>query len=157
MASEWIERKRGQRPRSEWCQAACCEAVRCWFAVGMNYCVDRTLKSNVCRLDPGGLHSPVQYALVNLFTFVIVSVVRTRLYTNCAVCWQGVHVCTRSPGTNVPTIDASPLIPRSTDGRRKKDAREVHKRSEFAQKVHGIRAKLYQRKRFKEKATMRKT
>lgn len=41
--------------------------------------------------------------------------------------------------------------------RRKKDAREVHKRSEFAQKVHGIRAKLYQRKRFKEKATMRKT
>lgn len=41
--------------------------------------------------------------------------------------------------------------------RRKKEAREVHKRSEFAQKVHGIRAKLYQKKRFKEKATMRKT
>lgn len=33
----------------------------------------------------------------------------------------------------------------------------AHKRSEFAQKVHGIRAKLYNQKRFKEKATMRKT
>ncbi|KAG5189968.1 ribosomal protein S8e/ribosomal biogenesis NSA2 [Tribonema minus] len=41
--------------------------------------------------------------------------------------------------------------------RRKKEAREVHKRSEFAQKVHGLRAKLYHNKRFKEKATMRKT
>jgi ribosome biogenesis protein NSA2 len=41
--------------------------------------------------------------------------------------------------------------------RRKKEAREVHKRSEFAQKVHGLRAKLYQKKRYKEKATMRKT
>ena len=40
---------------------------------------------------------------------------------------------------------------------RKRQAREGHKRSEFAQKVHGIRAKLYHQKRFKEKATMRKT
>lgn len=40
---------------------------------------------------------------------------------------------------------------------RKRVAREAHKRSEFAQKVHGIRAKLYHQKRFKEKATMRKT
>jgi ribosome biogenesis protein NSA2 len=40
---------------------------------------------------------------------------------------------------------------------RKKAAREVHKRSQFAQKVHGIRAKLYHEKRFKEKAAMKKT
>lgn len=40
---------------------------------------------------------------------------------------------------------------------RKKEARLVHKRSAFAQSVHGIRAKLYNQKRFKEKATMRKT
>merc|ERR1712195_4872 len=39
----------------------------------------------------------------------------------------------------------------------KKEARLVHKRSEFSQKVHGIRAKIYQKRRFKEKATMRKT
>jgi hypothetical protein len=40
---------------------------------------------------------------------------------------------------------------------RKRDARLAHKRSEFAQKVHGLRAKLYNQRRFKEKATMRKT
>ena len=40
---------------------------------------------------------------------------------------------------------------------RKMEARLVHKRSEFSQKVHGIRAKLYQKKRYREKATMRKT
>lgn len=40
---------------------------------------------------------------------------------------------------------------------RKKEARLVHKRSEFSQKVHGIRAKLYQNRRYKEKAIMRKT
>ena len=40
---------------------------------------------------------------------------------------------------------------------RKKEARLAHKRSAFAQKVHGIRAKLYNERRFKEKATMRKT
>jgi ribosome biogenesis protein NSA2 len=40
---------------------------------------------------------------------------------------------------------------------RKKEARLAHKRSDFAQKVHGIRAKLYSKRRFKEKATMRKT
>lgn len=40
---------------------------------------------------------------------------------------------------------------------RKRVAREAHKRSDFAQKVHGLRAKLYNQKRFKEKATMRKT
>jgi ribosome biogenesis protein NSA2 len=40
---------------------------------------------------------------------------------------------------------------------RKKEARQAHKRSEFAQHVHGIRAKLYSQKRFKEKAAMRKT
>mmetsp|Transcript_15046 Transcript_15046/g.24500 ORF Transcript_15046/g.24500 Transcript_15046/m.24500 type:complete len:244 (+) Transcript_15046:154-885(+) len=41
--------------------------------------------------------------------------------------------------------------------KRKREARQVHKRSEFAQKVHGLRAKLYNQKRFKEKAAMRKT
>mmetsp|Transcript_25550 Transcript_25550/g.33407 ORF Transcript_25550/g.33407 Transcript_25550/m.33407 type:complete len:261 (-) Transcript_25550:317-1099(-) len=40
---------------------------------------------------------------------------------------------------------------------RKREARQAHKRSQFAQKVHGLRAKLYNQKRFKEKATMRKT
>lgn len=40
---------------------------------------------------------------------------------------------------------------------RKKEAREVHRRSKFAQKVHGLRAKLYNKKRFKEKVEMKKT
>jgi ribosome biogenesis protein NSA2 len=40
---------------------------------------------------------------------------------------------------------------------RKKEARLVHKRSDFAQKVFGIRAKLYNKRRFLEKAIMRKT
>ena len=34
---------------------------------------------------------------------------------------------------------------------RKKEAREVHKRSTFAKKVRGLRAKLHNKKRFKEK------
>lgn len=41
--------------------------------------------------------------------------------------------------------------------KRKREAREVHRRSQFAQKVHGLRAKLYNQKRFKEKAAMKKT
>jgi len=45
----------------------------------------------------------------------------------------------------------------AVERQRKKEAREAHKRSEFAQHVHGIRAKLYNQKRFKEKAAMRKT
>ncbi|RYG62733.1 hypothetical protein EON64_17305 [archaeon] len=40
---------------------------------------------------------------------------------------------------------------------RKREARRVHKVSEFAQKAHGLRAKLFNQKRFKEKAAMRKT
>eukprot|EP00940_MAST-03C_sp_MAST-3C-sp2_P002151 g2151.t1 len=40
---------------------------------------------------------------------------------------------------------------------RKREARMVHKRAKFAQKVHGLRAKLFQKKRYKEKAAMRKT
>eukprot|EP01035_Chromulina_nebulosa_P021216 gene21216-27481_t len=40
---------------------------------------------------------------------------------------------------------------------RKKEARRVHKLSEFAQRVHGLRAKLFNQKRFKEKAVMKKT
>ena len=39
---------------------------------------------------------------------------------------------------------------------RKKEARTAHKMSQFAQKVHGLRAKLYNEKRFKEKAAMKK-
>jgi ribosome biogenesis protein NSA2 len=41
--------------------------------------------------------------------------------------------------------------------KRKKEARTVHAVSAFAQKAHGIRAKLFNQKRFKEKAAMRKT
>mmetsp|Transcript_23462 Transcript_23462/g.46242 ORF Transcript_23462/g.46242 Transcript_23462/m.46242 type:complete len:261 (-) Transcript_23462:120-902(-) len=40
---------------------------------------------------------------------------------------------------------------------RKREARRAHKASEYAQKVHGLRAKLYNKKRFAEKATMKKT
>eukprot|EP00180_Rhodochaete_pulchella_P000496 Plantae.Rhodophyta-Rhodochaete_pulchella.ctg13495.p1 GENE.Plantae.Rhodophyta-Rhodochaete_pulchella.ctg13495~~Plantae.Rhodophyta-Rhodochaete_pulchella.ctg13495.p1 ORF type:complete len:267 (+),score=51.35 Plantae.Rhodophyta-Rhodochaete_pulchella.ctg13495:1026-1826(+) len=40
---------------------------------------------------------------------------------------------------------------------RKREAREVHRRSAYAQKVKGLRAKLLNQKRFKEKATMKKT
>jgi len=41
--------------------------------------------------------------------------------------------------------------------KRKKEAREVHKRSAFAKKVLGLKAKLYAKKRFQEKVTMKKT
>lgn len=41
--------------------------------------------------------------------------------------------------------------------RRKKEARSVHENARFAQRIHGLRAKLYNKKRFKEKATLRKT
>jgi len=41
--------------------------------------------------------------------------------------------------------------------RRKKEARIVHKRAEFARKVHGLKAKLHQKKRYTEKVTMKKT
>ena len=41
--------------------------------------------------------------------------------------------------------------------RRKREARSAHRRSEFAQKVHGLRAKLLNAKRYKEKAAMKKT
>lgn len=40
---------------------------------------------------------------------------------------------------------------------RKREAREVHRRSKFAQKVTGLRAKLYHKQRHAEKATMKKT
>lgn len=40
---------------------------------------------------------------------------------------------------------------------RKKEARAAHRRSQFAQKVHGLRAKLLNKKRYAEKATMKKT
>ncbi|GKY93652.1 ribosome bioproteinsis protein [Mayamaea pseudoterrestris] len=40
---------------------------------------------------------------------------------------------------------------------RKQEARLVHKRSAFTQKVHGIRAKLFHARRYQEKATLRKT
>ncbi|KAJ7522519.1 hypothetical protein O6H91_18G015500 [Diphasiastrum complanatum] len=41
--------------------------------------------------------------------------------------------------------------------KRKKDAREVHKRSAFAQKALGIKGKMFAKKRYAEKATMKKT
>lgn len=40
---------------------------------------------------------------------------------------------------------------------RKKEARSGHKRSEYAGKVRGLRAKLYNKKRYSEKAEMKKT
>lgn len=40
---------------------------------------------------------------------------------------------------------------------RKKEARLAHKRSEYAQKVHGLRAKLFHENRHKEKIEMKKT
>lgn len=40
---------------------------------------------------------------------------------------------------------------------RKKEARKVHKVSEYAQKSYGLKAKLFNQKRFKEKAAMKKT
>eukprot|EP01052_Picozoa_sp_SAG31_P022033 SAG31_NODE_1734_length_7416_cov_2.201449_1_plen_261_part_00 len=40
---------------------------------------------------------------------------------------------------------------------RKKEARMVHKRAEYATKVKGLRAKMHNQKRFKEKAEMKKT
>ncbi|KAL1921685.1 uncharacterized protein VTP21DRAFT_10327 [Calcarisporiella thermophila] len=41
--------------------------------------------------------------------------------------------------------------------KRKREARQAHKSSEFAQKVHGIKAKLYNKKRHAEKIQMKKT
>jgi len=41
--------------------------------------------------------------------------------------------------------------------KRKKDARQAHKRAEYAQKIHGLRAKMFNKKRFQEKAAMKKT
>lgn len=40
---------------------------------------------------------------------------------------------------------------------RKKEARSVHTASKYAKKVHGLKAKMYNRKRFKEKVEMKKT
>ncbi|KAI8049201.1 30S ribosomal protein S8e [Syncephalis plumigaleata] len=40
---------------------------------------------------------------------------------------------------------------------RKRAARQVHKNSQFAQKVHGLRAKLHNKKRHAEKIQMKKT
>ena len=41
--------------------------------------------------------------------------------------------------------------------KRKKEAREVHKRAEFARKAIGLKGKLFAKKRYQEKATMKKT
>jgi len=40
---------------------------------------------------------------------------------------------------------------------RKREARASHKRAEYAQKIHGLRAKMFNKKRFQEKAAMKKT
>jgi hypothetical protein len=77
---------------------------------------------------------------------------------------QGSPSRVREPDSNMPQNEHMELHRKRHGERmdaeeraRKRVAREVHKRSEFAQKVHGIRAKLYHQKRFKEKATMKKT
>jgi len=44
-----------------------------------------------------------------------------------------------------------------TLSRRKKEAREVHKKSAYAKKVHGLKAKLYHKTRHSEKVQMQKT
>lgn len=41
--------------------------------------------------------------------------------------------------------------------KRKKEAREVHKRAEYARKAIGLKGKLYAKKRHAEKAQMKKT
>jgi ribosome biogenesis protein NSA2 len=41
--------------------------------------------------------------------------------------------------------------------KRKKESREKHKKSEMSQKLRGIKAKLYHKKRYQEKAAMKKT
>ncbi|KAJ2807229.1 Ribosome biogenesis protein, partial [Coemansia guatemalensis] len=41
--------------------------------------------------------------------------------------------------------------------KRKREARKVHKDAAFAQKVHGLKAKLYNKKRHAEKIQMKKT
>jgi ribosome biogenesis protein NSA2 len=41
--------------------------------------------------------------------------------------------------------------------KRKKEAREVHKRSEYAKKALGLKGKLFAKKRHQEKAMMKKT
>jgi ribosome biogenesis protein NSA2 len=43
------------------------------------------------------------------------------------------------------------------DKKRKKEAREVHTNSRKAQKLRGLKAKLFNKKRYKEKAIMKKT
>ncbi len=43
------------------------------------------------------------------------------------------------------------------DRERKREARQAHKLSAFAQRSFGLRAKMFNQKRFKEKAAMRKT
>ncbi|GAB5361909.1 hypothetical protein AAMO2058_000753300 [Amorphochlora amoebiformis] len=41
--------------------------------------------------------------------------------------------------------------------KRKREAREVHERSKIAKKAHGLKAKMLNKQRYKEKATMKKT
>lgn len=41
--------------------------------------------------------------------------------------------------------------------RRKKEARQAHEQSAKAQKLHGLKAKLYNKKRHAEKVQMKKT
>jgi len=45
----------------------------------------------------------------------------------------------------------------ASERERKKDARSAHKRAEYAQKIHGLRAKLYNKQRHTEKIQMKKT
>lgn len=54
-----------------------------------------------------------------------------------------------------PSLNA--VDPPRSHQRRKKEARAAGKASSMAQKLHGLKAKMYNQKRFKEKAQMKKT
>lgn len=56
---------------------------------------------------------------------------------------------------NASTI-CIPSPPLRVFRRRKRESREVHRASEYAQKVRGMRAKQHNQKRFKEKIEMKK-
>jgi hypothetical protein len=80
--------------------------------------------------------------------------------------WRGVRSAGPSPGH--PLLPTSSLTshtppqpithnPQPTRHRRKREARQVHERSATAQKLHGFKAKLFNKKRHNEKIQMKKT
>jgi len=62
------------------------------------------------------------------------------------------RTCHRLPNSHKAKLNANNLC-----SSRKREARLVHKRAEFAQKVHGLRAKLHHQRRHAEKIEMKKT